>query len=274
MIYSVSLLEIITSMSFRNADMLTTESFEIISLQEMDKVKLMNRTDYKYWFSLTELQAILDSISKQYFLLHIDGDYQLPYSTTYFDTLKNEMFTTHHNGKLNRYKIRKRIYVNSGIGFLEIKFKSNKGRTIKKRIPTDISGNPFTSEEDTFIQSNTPYSASDLVLSLQNNFTRLTLVNKNFKERCTIDLNLEYRKESKYVALDKLVIVEVKSEGNSEISALKLALRDHRLKAKGFSKYCVGRSITDNGIKRNAFKNKIRKIEKVINTERNLYTIN
>ena len=87
-------------------------------------------------------------------------------------------------------------------------------------------------------------------------------------------MNLEYKKEDKCVALDKLVIVEIKSEGNSEISALKLALRDHRIKTKGFSKYCVGRSVTDNGLKRNAFKNKIRNIEKVINTKRKLYIIN
>lgn len=240
----------------------------------MDEVKLMNRTDHKYWFSLSELQALLDSINKQYFLLHIDGDFQIPYSTTYFDTFKNKMFISHHNGKLNRYKIRKRIYLNSGIGFLEIKFKSNKGRTIKKRIPTDITVNPFTDNEESFIQSNTPYHAGDLKISLQNNFTRLTLVNKNFKERCTIDLNLEYKKEDKCVALDELVIVEIKSDGNSEISALKLALRDHRIKTKGFSKYCVGRSVTDNGLKRNAFKNKIRNIEKVINTKGKLYIIN
>ncbi len=71
-----------------------------------------------------------------------------------------------------------------------------------------------------------------------------------------------------------MVIVEIKSEGNSEISALKLALRDHRLKTAGFSKYCIGRTVTDGELKRNAFKNKIRKIEKVISTKRELYTIN
>ena len=260
--------------STRKVVMLNTESFEIISLQEMDKVKLMNRTDHKYWFSVSELQSLLDSIDNQYYILQIDGNYQMSYSTTYFDTLRNDMFTAHHNGKLNRYKIRKRIYLNSGIGFLEIKFKSNKGRTIKKRIQTDVTSNKFTEKEDLFIQSNTPYGANDLQLSLQNNFTRLTLVNKNFKERCTVDLNLQYKKENKCVALDQLVIVEIKSEGNSEISALKLALRDHRLKIAGFSKYCIGRTVTDSELKRNAFKNKIRKIEKVISTKRELYTIN
>ena len=42
----------------------------------------------------------------------------------------------HQNKKLNRYKIRQREYLISDISFFEIKFKSNKGRTIKKRIKT------------------------------------------------------------------------------------------------------------------------------------------
>jgi len=92
-----------------------------------------------------------------------------------------------------------------------------------------------------------------------------------FKERCTIDIDLKYKNENKDVNLGNLVIVEVKSEGNSNISALELALRDNRLKAAGFSKYCVGRTITDSGLKRNEFKRKIRRIEKVINTKDKLY---
>jgi len=251
--------------------MLSTKSFESIGLQEMDKVKLMNRTDHKYWFSLTELSAVLESINQQYYILQIDGKDHMPYSTTYFDTIKDEMFIAHHNGKLNRYKIRKRKYLISGIGFLEIKFKNNKGRTIKKRIRTDGPSDQFTEKEIQFIQTNTPYSAEELQLSLLNNFTRLTLVNKNFKERCTIDIDLKYKNENKDVNLGNLVIVEVKSEGNSNISALELALRDNRLKAAGFSKYCVGRTITDSGLKRNEFKRKIRRIEKVINTKDKLY---
>lgn len=254
--------------------MLNTESFKSIDLREMDKVKLMNRTDHKYWFSVNELSTVLESINQQYYILQIDGKDHMPYSTTYFDTTKNEMFIAHHNGKLNRYKIRRRQYLVSGIGFLEIKFKNNKGRTIKKRIQTDGTNGSFSEKEIQFIKKNTPYSAEELQLSLLNNFTRLTLVNKNFKERCTIDIDLNYKNENKNVNLKNLVIVEVKSEGNSNISALELALRDNRLKAAGFSKYCVGRAMTDSNLKRNEFKRKIRRIEKVIKPESKLYLNN
>ncbi len=254
--------------------MLHTESFERILLEEMDQVKLMNRTDTKYWFRLSDLQAILDVVKNDYFILSIDGKTLMPYSTTYFDTDKNEMFAKHHNGKLNRYKIRKRSYVNSGISFLEIKFKSNKGRTIKKRIPAESKNGQLSAGEDKFIQSVAPYAADKLQPSLLNQFERITLVNRNFKERCTIDLNLQFKGTDKEIELENLVIVEIKSEGHSNMSSLALALRDHRIKASGFSKYCVGRTVTDHQLKRNAFKKKIRSIEKLIQPKTELYHIN
>ncbi len=252
------------------SETLSMDFFEPILLDDMDKVKLMNRIDRKYWFAIENLQSILVAISDSYFVLNIDGHSSMPYSTTYYDTEDNDMFIDHHNGKLNRYKVRKRQYLISGIGFLEVKFKSNKGRTSKKRIRTNLINNSFSEKEDLFIRMRTPYNSDSLNVSLQNSFTRLTLVNKNFNERCTIDLNIKYEYNSNSVDMGSLVIVEVKSDGKQS-SPLLIALRDHRIKANGFSKYCIGRTVTDNTIKRNSFKKKIRRIEKVINISKTLY---
>ncbi len=251
--------------------MLNLKPFQTIQLHEMEQVKLMNRTDKKFWFHLYDIQQILDAVKDDYLVLAIDGESLLPYATTYFDTNENEMFANHHNGKLNRYKVRKRSYVNSGISFLEIKFKSNKGRTIKKRIPITENGTHFSEEEALFLENTSPYSKNDLKPSLLNNFSRITLVNKNFKERCTIDLNLHFKFKEKELELNEMVIVEIKSEGNSSLSPLALALRDHRIKTSGFSKYCVGRTITDLSLKRNYFKQKIRSIEKMLQLNHKLY---
>ena len=251
-----------------------TDFFDPIQLEEMEKVKLMNRTDRKYWFHFDFLPELLQTIKHDYYILNIGGKNQLPYTTTYYDTTKNKMYASHHNGKLNRFKIRRRSYVASRISFLEIKFKSNKGRTIKKRIPADFNNLKFTKQEDKFISTHTPYTSQELKLSLFNQFSRLTLVNKSFKERCTIDLGLQFKIANKTVTMKNLVIIEIKSEGNSISSPLAISLRDHRIKTSGFSKYCVGRTITDPTLKRNAFKEKIRNIEKVIQTNENLFTIN
>ncbi|HEY9115670.1 MAG TPA: polyphosphate polymerase domain-containing protein [Bacteroidales bacterium] len=234
----------------------------------------MNRMDKKYWFKQNHLQTLLDSISSEYYMLQIEGENRMSYLTTYFDTADNVLYGEHHNGKLNRYKIRKREYLNCGIGFLEIKFKNNKGKTNKMRIPTDVKELGFSNEEINFIESFTPYVGSKLKTALINEFTRITLVNKNFKERCTIDLDLIYRFNNKNIELKNLVIVEIKSDGKPDFSPLVLALRDSRIKASGFSKYCVGRTITDPGLKRNSFKQKIREIKKVTHIEKDPYLIN
>lgn len=250
-----------------------SELFKPITLGEMEKVRLMNRTDTKFWFHVSHLYPLLESVQGDYFILQMHNEVALPYSTVYYDTETNGMFTAHHNGKLNRYKIRRRSYISSGISFLEVKFKNNKGRTIKKRIPADFDYNHFNEKENTFIQGTTPFSVEDLSPSLINNFNRITLVNKNFKERCTIDFNLSFKHESRQKTLDSLVIVEIKADGSPSASPLALALRNLRIKNSGFSKYCIGRTVLDSDIKRNAFKSKIRMIEKTINTQESLYNL-
>ncbi len=237
----------------------------------MNQVKLMNRIDKKYWFHNENLQGILQSVNQHYYILDIEGQNEFLYTSTYYDTMNNRMYMKHHNGNLNRYKIRRRNYISSELSFLEIKFKNNKGRTIKKRIPADYRDSSFTIEEREFIRTHTPYSCNDLKPSLINEFSRRTLVNKNFKERCTIDQNLQYTVGGKGVTLENLIIIEIKSEGNSSISPLTLALREEHIRVSGFSKYCVGRAITAQNLKKNAFKGKIRRIEKIIHTNIDLY---
>ena len=51
-----------------------TDYFEPIKLEEMGQVKLMNRTDTKYWFNLIQLQKLLESIKDSYYILKIDGE--------------------------------------------------------------------------------------------------------------------------------------------------------------------------------------------------------
>lgn len=245
-----------------------TDFFDPIKLEEMDQVKFMNRTDKKYWFHAEKLESILESIKDDYFALTIQGDHDLAYSSVYFDTANNFMYTTHHNGKLDRYKLRKRSYISTGISFLEVKFKNNKSRTIKNRVPSNYGTLAFSPAEDDFIQRYTPFSSDELLPVLTNRFTRLTLVNKNFKERCTIDLNLQYVYKNKTWDVENLAIVELKSEGKS-FSPLSEALKGNKIKSSGMSKYCIGRVISDPKVKRNLFKAKIRKLEKTIRTNIN-----
>lgn len=248
-----------------------TDLFASIRLEEMEQVRFMNRTDTKYWFHEKCLSQLLERVHNDYFILTINDEVSHPYSTVYYDTKDNQMYQAHHNGKLNRYKIRRRSYVSSGISFLEVKFKNNKGRTIKKRVPSKLSSNNFTFQEQVFLSNITPYSINNLQTSLFNNFSRITLVAKNYKERCTVDFNLHFCINSKNVILNNLVVVEIKADGPPSASSLARALRNQRIKPTGFSKYCIGRTLTDTSLKRNAFKYKIRALEKVTQFKSNLF---
>ncbi len=230
----------------------------------MDKVKLMNRTDRKYWFNKDLLPGLLESVKDDYYVLELDGKRSLPYVSTYYDTTENRMYYEHHRGKLNRFKIRKRRYESSGISFLEIKFKNNKGRTIKTRIPAEYDTKDFDETEHSFIAANSPFDTSELNCAIKNGFDRITLVSKNMNERCTIDQKLSYYKNRKSFKLKKLIIVEVKTEGNSH-SVMIDQLNKLHIRPSGFSKYCIGRSIIEPELKSNRFKIIHRQIEKKIN---------
>jgi hypothetical protein len=239
--------------------------FDPIGLDKMDQVKFMNRVDKKFWLHSDLLPELFDKIKDSYYVLDIDGKQLLPYTSTYYDTYLDDLYKAHHNGKLNRVKIRRRTYISSGISFLEIKLKNNKGRTFKNRIPCSVVHNGFLSHEASFIEENTAISVSDLQEALKNEFTRITLVNKNFTERCTFDLNLQYFEEDKNVGFKDLLVIEVKSEGKPKSSPLVAALNEYRIKASGFSKYCIGRSVLNTNLKRNAFKPKLRMVQKILN---------
>ena len=63
----------------------------------------------------------------------IDGQRLTAYDTLYYDTLDLQMYLRHHDRQLRRQKIRVRTYVDSQLTFLEVKNKSNKGRTLQAR---------------------------------------------------------------------------------------------------------------------------------------------
>ena len=59
------------------------------------------------------------------------------------------------------------------------------------------------------------------------------------------------------------MIIELKQDGRAD-SEMKDILLRHRVKPVRVSKYCIGTTLTDDSVKHNRFKPKIRTIEKVI----------
>jgi hypothetical protein len=239
------------------------DSFEPITLTEMDGVKLMNRTETKYTFHLSKLAFVLSSLLNEYKVLEVEGKRISRYESLYFDTEKLDLYTQHHNGKLNRYKIRQRKYIESGTSFFEIKFKNNKGRTLKNRIQEDLTEQLDIGNKPKFLSKHTPFSVNDLKPVLWINYNRITLVNKNKPERLTIDTGLEFIKGNDKIGFGGLVIAELKQENRSG-SHFNQLMKDLRIREGSLSKYCIGIGNTYTEAKKNNFKHRLSQLKQYI----------
>ncbi len=240
-----------------------------ITLQEMDSIKLMNRIDTKYLTDEAHLVEILrDAAAAGYRALETEGERISPYDSIYFDTAALKMFSDHHNRRLKRQKVRTRTYVNSGLAFLEIKRKNNKGRTSKKRIGIPAGEmQDFRADADAcaYLSQKSWFTADDLSPVLETIFSRITLVNPARTERLTIDTCLQFHnfRTGLECSLRDAVIIELKQDGHAD-SPMKRILLDHRVKPVRISKYCVAVTLTDPSARSGRFKKKVRTIEKTI----------
>ena len=239
-------------------------NFDKTTLAEMNSVSLMKRVDTKFILKESQLLEVLSKLYDDYKILQIDQERLMKYSTLYFDSQNKKCFKDHHNGKLNRYKIRMRKYLVSDICFLEIKKKNNLGITNKIRRQIKDFETNLTSESKDFI---TKSNINNLLLepSLYNNFSRMTLVNKNESERITIDVDLSFSFGTDEKKFDKLVVVEIKQEGKRLNTTINRALKSMSILPTNFSKYCIGISNIIDNIKSNRFKEINLKINKLNN---------
>ena len=175
------------------------------------------------------------------------------------------MYLSHHNGKQCRYKIRTREYVESATRFLEIKYRNNKRKTDKTRMILTDKRDGFSEEEIRFIESNSPYKAINLNKSVISNFKRITLANRKWMERITIDTIPEFLYEDSRVCLDDLIICEVKKEPGQYMTPMEHLLRELRIKPFRISKYCLGTALLKKDIKSNLFKQKLILLNKNLN---------
>ena len=241
------------------------KTFAPISLEQMSSVKLMNRTDTKFVTTQQRLQQLLTMALKDYYIQEIDGQRNLEYDTTYFDTRGFDMYCEHQHGHANRQKIRFRTYCISGLQFMEVKTKNNHGRTKKKRMEvTDM--NLRDEEKRQFLSEHLRYDAGSLQPALNNHFSRITLVNRAKTERLTIDSSLRFHNLQNDLMLDMcdLVIIELKRDGQVFSPVLEMLHQLH-IHPHGFSKYCMGSALTcQHLLPVNRFKTKLIEVRKLV----------
>ncbi len=250
----------------RNQDMDNKQLVALLSefrshrLDDLDNAGLMNRVDTKYLLSVGDLEKLLPLLTPFYTVLEIDFSRLFSYQTTYFDTPEFGFYLMHHNGKMNRFKIRHRLYVDSGDLYVELKHKTNKRVTIKERVL--INGNNASrnrNEDRINALTSKPFEGRRLPLfkSLVCSYVRIAMADEKNGERLTLDLNLSFKDsiQMRLKQLNQALIVEVKRK-NRKIPSVFMGLMDRfRRKPVSFSKYCIGCSLLhSNRIKTNRFK--------------------
>ena len=241
-----------------------TRPFQSVSLAEMDAVKLMNRVDTKFTISEKQFLEVFLDLKDEYNILEVNNDKFSEYESLYFDQEDFKFYNDHHRGKSNRLKIRIRKYKSNGLAFLEVK-KKHKGQTIKSRIKSKSWSENFTKNEREFLSVRFD-NYDKLIPSIENKFTRITLVHKERIERLTFDLNLSYQNNGNKIDVDNLVICELKQEKINRLNTFYHEMRKKLVRPMKVSKYCLGmmKYYSDREIKSNRFKKKTLQLKKIL----------
>jgi hypothetical protein len=252
-------------MSMRSEIRSELQTLEAISLLEVNRAGLLTRRDCKYLFSVKHVPGIIREISKEYQVLEIDSLRSHLYQTFYYDTPSLDMYLMHHNGRVNRHKIRVRKYGTSDNMFLEVKRKNSRGITVKNRVQTNGNRKTILSTEEEFLSSYTPYQNETIEPVLENSFNRITLVRHDQSERVTIDYHIWFSSMNSEESLELpgIAIAEIKYLGHLSGSPMHMALRKAGITPNRFSKYCIGMAMLNPCLKQNLFKEKVRLVNKI-----------
>lgn len=237
-----------------------TSDWETITLSELESVALYKRIDTKYMLNLDQLYQLLDLIRIHHKILQINQTRVFKYLTNYFDTSDFQFYTDHHNGFLNRIKVRQREYTNSGLKFYEIKRKLPGEQTDKIRVSIDQMNQQLTTSQYQMIDykrlRNRP-----LEVKMSNTFDRMTLTSHNLEERITIDTNITFKSEGEKITLPDMVILELKQPRFDVTNLIVQSLKKMRIYPNSFSKYTIGVALLNLHQKQNQFKPQLLKID-------------
>jgi hypothetical protein len=192
------------------------------------------------------LDRLAPALGRHFDILEIDGKRCFGYRTQYFDTPQMCSFRHHVQGRRLRSKVRTRHYLDADICFVEVKLKSLRKVTVKKRLPHDPGALDRLTEpalqfvEDAHLARYERGSLAPYAPVMQMRYDRMTLVARDGGERLTIDRSLEFWNDTAAEEISPdMVVIETKS-------AFGRGIADTILRGAGYhpvgscSKYCVG----------------------------------
>lgn len=241
--------------------------FNPVSLEGMERVSLLDRTETKFIMPVNRLHELLAMANEHYRILEIDSSRVFSYYNIYYDTNAFLYYNQHVTGKLPRYKVRLRRYENSGLTYLEVKKKTNRGRTKKYRFFYPFPAeNPLTEGALLFIREHTRNFNLSPRPVLINRFKRITLAGNRSAERVTIDYDISFSGMiNNEKNLSYLSIIEIKKENASTASFFNSLLKLNMIHPARFSKYCMGNAMVNCPGKMNVLKSRFLMLKKIEN---------
>lgn len=220
------------------------DRFSTIDLDGLNKLaSLQTRKDRKYIVTAQQLNEVLSLLGDDdASVLETDGTNWFSYESVYFDTPSLDSYRLAATRRPSRFKVRTRIYVDSGYCVLEVKTKSRRGKTVKHR-------QDHAAEHKTRLPDSTheflgsfpevaPYLNS-LEPVLRTRYQRLTLVFPHTGTRATVDAALSVTDAAgKTIGLEDKFIVETKSSGKP--SLLDQTLWSRGIRPVKVSKFSTG----------------------------------
>lgn len=220
-----------------------------ISLAEVkERAELLARFDQAYLVPAPIFAALTAHLTDPrrpqgpFRALTIDGRRWFRYHSVYYDTPELRCFHDHRQGRRLRFKIRERIYQDSGERQFEIKLKGGRGETVKHRRPLAGSDTPLDAPYRAFLAHalRTAYGIEAPTLlspSITTDYQRATLVSDGERITCDARLRCDDVRARSAVRCDPgLVLVETKTTGH--LTEADLFLHAHGVRPAVFTKYC------------------------------------
>ncbi len=208
---------------------------------------LQKRYDTKYVLAVGAAVELLQVLDPRWQVLQVDRKRSTAYQSSYYDDQDFGLFHDHVKGRRQRYKVRTRRYGNDPNEMLEVKLKSGRGGTDKRRMQRTVAfGTELTNVErqwlsDTVLDAYGRRPEAPLKYTLGLDYTRRTMFNPVSGDRLTIDSGIVAQADSGSASpVGDAVIIEVKSVGWA-CPTVRL-LHGHSIRPLTFSKYCAALS--------------------------------
>ncbi len=228
-----------------------------VTLAELNaEAELLTRTDRKYVIPADELDALVTGVGGLR-VLDIDGCRASRYESTYLDTVDLDSWSGSARSRRRRWKVRTRVYADTGTCWLEVKTRGPRGVTVKDRLAHPISdrhevpagAGPWVVERlgAAGVHRVDP---RDLVPTLHTSYRRTTLLLPAGHGRATIDRDLTWTSGHGTADVGPVLVVETKS-GTAGPGPLDRRLWELGHRPVRISKYGTGLALLTPDLPRN-----------------------